>query len=359
MGLIRFLLAISVLGAHTAFPILVGGKYAVELFFIISGFLISYILVESKRYNTLRDFYLSRWLRLYPIYLLIFLLMVAFNILVATLTRTPSIFELISRFDWRAQILLWVSNLTMFFQDTTLFFSQRGSEIIFGAPVTEHSVHWHTGLVNPPAWSLSLEIAFYLIAPFVLRRLRTLLVVFAICAGVKASLLFFGLFGQDPWSYRFFPAELVFFLLGSLSHRASMGLRQIDRLKYGNLFGWASATLSFAALIAFQLITGPEWLRAFGLMVLVTASLPFMFRFPIFPVFFNNLGNLSYPIYLLQILVMQVLSSAFSVAHISLHPIEYLVLAASLSCGLAWALENFAIKPINRFRYSVSNASSH
>lgn len=358
MGLIRLLLALSVLSAHTAIPIFVGGKYAVELFFVISGFLISYLLIESKRYSTLRHFYLSRWLRLYPVYVLIFLLMLAFNIGYATVTRTPNIFEQISLFDWRGQIILWFANVTMLLQDTALFFSQRGSEVVFGAPLTEHLVHWHTGLLNPPAWSLSLEIAFYLIAPFVVTRLRTLVVVLAFSLAIKGSLLYFGVFGQDPWSYRFFPAELSFFLLGSLAHRTSLRLRQIDYLKYGNRLGWASTSISVLSLVGFQFVAAPEWLRAIGVIAAVTVCLPFMFRFPIFPVLFNKLGNLSYPIYLAQILVMQGLSFGLALVHFSLNPLTYLVLAGSLACAFAWVLENLVIKRIDRFRYSVSHANS-
>ena len=45
MGTLRFLLAITVLLSHTYGHIFTGGRLAVQMFYIISGFLISYILI--------------------------------------------------------------------------------------------------------------------------------------------------------------------------------------------------------------------------------------------------------------------------------------------------------------------------
>lgn len=58
MGLLRTILAISVVLAHSIgfvsigfrsnVGLLVGGQNAVQIFYMISGFLISYVLVEKK-----------------------------------------------------------------------------------------------------------------------------------------------------------------------------------------------------------------------------------------------------------------------------------------------------------------------
>ena len=71
MGLIRTLLAMSVLVAHTNVYdnlLFVGARNAVQIFYIISGFLISYILFEKKSYNKIINFYQNRILRLFLIY---------------------------------------------------------------------------------------------------------------------------------------------------------------------------------------------------------------------------------------------------------------------------------------------------
>ena len=68
MGSVRTLLAVAVVFAHSYGFIFVGGRLAVQLFYVISGFLISYILVEARTYCTVSNFYINRFLRLFPIY---------------------------------------------------------------------------------------------------------------------------------------------------------------------------------------------------------------------------------------------------------------------------------------------------
>ena len=69
MGTLRTLFAISVVFAHSIGFVFVGGQNAVRLFYMISGFLISFVLVERKSYSSIVLFYINRYLRLYPIYL--------------------------------------------------------------------------------------------------------------------------------------------------------------------------------------------------------------------------------------------------------------------------------------------------
>jgi peptidoglycan/LPS O-acetylase OafA/YrhL len=51
MGTLRTLLAISVVFAHSFGFVFVGGRNAVQLFYMISGFLISFVIVEKKHIN--------------------------------------------------------------------------------------------------------------------------------------------------------------------------------------------------------------------------------------------------------------------------------------------------------------------
>lgn len=73
MGILRTLLALSVVLDHLgggATNQLVGGRLAVQLFYVISGFLISYVLTGTDRYQgATGHFYANRLLRLFPVYL--------------------------------------------------------------------------------------------------------------------------------------------------------------------------------------------------------------------------------------------------------------------------------------------------
>lgn len=72
MGIIRILLAISVVIAHSSLFLgynIANGLVAVQIFYMFSGFYMFMIL--SEHYTSVRKFYKSRALRLYPTYFLV------------------------------------------------------------------------------------------------------------------------------------------------------------------------------------------------------------------------------------------------------------------------------------------------
>ena len=87
-----------------------------------------------------------------------------------------------------------------------------------------------TFLLDPPAWTLGVELTFYLIAPFILRgrALKYLLAIIVVSFLIKAGLSVAKL-NYDPWTYRFFPAELGFFILGSVAYKISDRLDRVTR----------------------------------------------------------------------------------------------------------------------------------
>jgi peptidoglycan/LPS O-acetylase OafA/YrhL len=87
MGTLRTLFAIAVVFAHSFGNLLVGGRNAVQLFYMISGFLISFVLVERNAYPDVKSFYINRYLRIYPIYLVIATLTLIAFILASTMGK--------------------------------------------------------------------------------------------------------------------------------------------------------------------------------------------------------------------------------------------------------------------------------
>src|SRR5258707_11355721 len=75
MGTVRFLLALSVVVGHSGAKFfgvhLFDGASAVQCFYMISGFLITMVLNERKGYRSLGNFYLSRFFRLWPVYIVV------------------------------------------------------------------------------------------------------------------------------------------------------------------------------------------------------------------------------------------------------------------------------------------------
>nr|WP_158423513.1 acyltransferase [Mycobacterium sp. EPa45] len=310
MGTLRTLFAISVVFAHTIGYVFVGGRNAVELFYMISGFLISYVLVEKKVYSNIKSFYINRYLRLYPIYVVVALLtLVGLTVAALALKEDVAFFSVYQRAPLAANALLVFSNLTLFLQDWVLFSGVEHGQLVFSANFKTSDVVLWEGLLVPQAWTLGVELSFYLIAPFVLFRRKLLLVLLSLSILVRIYLIYIGLGAQDPWDYRFFPAELALFLLGALSHQVLMPIYRsrfsrdhIDRLSALSTYFLISITLTF------WLIPLPEKLKSVALFAVFLTLMPLTFLFQSRRTWDKRIGELSYPVYICHMLVIHVLN---------------------------------------------------
>lgn len=118
------------IAAHTGADLGVGGKTAVELFFLISGYLISFILKGENSYKSVKAFYINRALRIYPIYFLVAFAALGAN-LVADFIGTSQVFERFQSLGLGGQSLLVFSNIFIFFQDSTLFLDEHSGHLFF------------------------------------------------------------------------------------------------------------------------------------------------------------------------------------------------------------------------------------
>ena len=147
-----------------------GGWVGVQLFFILSGFLITTLLLREEDMNgriDLRAFWIRRILRIWPLYYLTLFL---------TFIVLPACDGVLTTTDYRR------------------FLAHQGLPfLLFGG-------NWSMGLLGPAPfdhqtilWSVCVEEQFYLPAPlliaFVPRRYRILVVVLGIAAGVVSRFL--------------------------------------------------------------------------------------------------------------------------------------------------------------------------
>jgi peptidoglycan/LPS O-acetylase OafA/YrhL len=236
MGILRFILAIAVVIAHSS-PIFgytfVGGMVAVQTFYIISGFYMSLILNEKYLGKGSYKLFLSnRLLRLYPIYWIIIGLIILFSIMVAIITGGNNLgpisgygindyFARIKSMHISTLIFMVFTNLFMFFQDIVMFLkiNMATGMLAFTKNFYETEQPLYHFLLVPQAWTMGVELMFYVIAPFLFRRNKKViytLVFFSIA--LRILLIYKFDLKNDPWNYRFFPTELVFFLLGNISY---------------------------------------------------------------------------------------------------------------------------------------------
>ena len=308
VGSLRTLFALSVVFAH-CLPdsnILVGGPHAVRLFYIISGFLISYVLVERRTYPSVSAFYANRYLRLYPIYAC-----VAVITLLGLLLAGESAFTQVYRSAPPGAVaLLTLSNLLLFGQDWVMFAGVQHHALVFTPAFNDSAVILYRGLLVPQAWTLGVELSFYLIAPWVLPRRGLVYGLLIGSLGLRAALVLQGVGLQDPWTYRFFPTELALFLCGALAHQILRPLYQ--KLSAQKLSAsherWAAnaATASIVLLaVIYPVLPLGDVARSAVMFAVFITLLPLTFTFQARYRFDRWIGELSYPIYIVHTLVIR------------------------------------------------------
>src|SRR4051812_32294352 len=119
MGCLRTILAITVVLAHSPWNngvAFAGGRNAVQLFYVISGFLIAHVIRTNPAYRSPTRFYINRALRLYPIYFVVLLLT-----LLVTVLKNLRYFDLYTQIPTGAVVWLVIANVFLFGQDWIMF----------------------------------------------------------------------------------------------------------------------------------------------------------------------------------------------------------------------------------------------
>jgi len=299
MGLFRVLLALSVVMSHIITweaPLYsgFGGTTSVEVFFLISGFYIALIL--DKTYKKKKLFYINRLLRLYPIYLIICVLVLS----VASFRSGVS--ENLFGFPAKVLSIASFSNLTLVGIDWLMFFDTSGGGIHLTS-LNFSGTRMRDLLWVPQAWSLGIELSFYLIAPYICRRSsRTLIFIIAALIGVQVFSHSSGL-DYSPWDHRFFPFELPYFLVGILFYRLRKNRDSNEKFEIPIKAIYALLIFSY---IAFSLITTKFSLSYYSMIAILLSLATVVIIFGPNDESDRRFGELSYPIYICHVLVAQV-----------------------------------------------------
>jgi peptidoglycan/LPS O-acetylase OafA/YrhL len=358
MGLLRTLLAISVVLAHTLGYYMVGGKLAVQLFYLISGFLISFILVENHSYRRVGSFYKNRFLRLFPVYWAVALLTLAMHLGASLLSLDTPFFQPYRELDFWPAFALVFSNIFIVGQDWFMFTGVKNGQFQFIANFQQSEVPVLKGLLVPQAWTLGVEISFYLIAPFVLNRRMWLFALLVASLALRVYLVAIDIGLDDPWDHRFFPTELALFLLGALSHQCLKPLyaRRISAQHLGRLSAWVTVALtvycSVFAWLPFQTLNA--WL----LVILFIAALPLLFHYQSTNSWDRKVGDLSYPIYISHIMLIYPASFVVQRLYAGMHS-QYLIAALVLIGSLLFSvlIDKLISQKIESVRSRVKQAA--
>lgn len=338
MGFIRLYLALSVLIFHyplTTEPLrfinslFIDSQIAINIFFLMSGFYISLALnnrYKSPSQNT--TFYIGRLLRLWPTYFISLLFLVPTGKLQAVvywLLELPAALKYLAIF----------SNATMIGNDLLVHLSVIDGRTVFSEYGIDPNHNGASFILNFPSWSLSVEVLFYIAAPFIVRSMKTSLVVLllSIIACVYVKYINPDVITQFRVDL-FYPNLFIYFGLGILGYRLSECAKSNalpETMKYlvpayllsfmalPNNYGWLYVTLSLVIPTIFGLTKSNKFDKFFG--------------------------DLSYPIYILHVPIALLIAWALDLQHAPAVSLLFAVMLVSAAVVL------FVERPIDRFRY--------
>jgi peptidoglycan/LPS O-acetylase OafA/YrhL len=337
VGIIRVLLAAAVVlwhapgwVGHDPFTSVVRplpGYYSVQAFFVISGF---YMELLQKKYAPapIWIFYSNRYSRLIVSYWIVLAATVLLIALVPSVSFPPTAFlasfKPVSASEWA---LVVFSNVMMFGQDLlSVLFSLNSNALLI-----------------PQGWSLALELWFYLLVPLLWRASdRTLWLIVAVSLALRLIVVLSPL-PFWPWQQRFFPVEIMFFVLGMLSFRRSSEILTVVRSGRACLL-LVSALVIFAGWlqpVAFPWSAQPELAMLWPSSILVGAifylTLPAMFSLTSRSRIDRLIGEFSYPIYLVHITLWYFFEPRF-----------LLILCVAVSAPIVFLVE----RPLEQWRNS-------
>lgn len=303
MGHIRFLLAFAVLLGHSptaSFKFIHAGT-AVQAFFVVSGFYMA--LVLDGKYSDRKLFYSNRLLRLAPAYFAMMVIaLVALLAFEMTATATWGIYESVFSNPMSAAVMIFENVFVVGQHLLYWFMVDENGGIYFdphgGLPTETNAVAWQALLV-PQSWSLSIELMFYAIAPWLAKRhLKTILALAAFSIGLRFAGHWMPV--ELPlWQGRLFVTALFMFLFGMLAYRAYPHIKRLPSAAH-----WA-ATFALAGMLIFLPMT--EWsgaVQSWVIYVGVAVGTPFAFAATSANRFDRWVGELSYPIYLTHLVVI-------------------------------------------------------
>jgi peptidoglycan/LPS O-acetylase OafA/YrhL len=365
MGTLRVLLAISVIMAHlgTAYGWnLVGGPAAVQSFFIISGFYMSLILNEKYvgQAHSFKLFITNRFLRLYPIYLVVLTITVITCLVIAGISHGSNVPVFGTYIDakpgFTSMLFLVFTNIAIWGQDVVMFLgihTDTGS-LFFTSNFWNTSPGLYSFLFIQQGWSLGLELTFYLVAPLILRKKFSVVLIFIVLAFVLRLFVYYFLQLQnDPWTYRFFPTEIIFFLLGNASYKIYLFLKSGHISKR---LGWIVFGVLMLFIVEYPYLPGTPQIIFQYTVKDISYFLMMMLAVPVLFIHFKNnktdnrIGELSYPIYVSHLLIIRF----YDVCNFNGNYRAISVIAVTII--LSWLLNRFVAVPVERIRQKRINA---
>ncbi len=355
MGILRTILALAVVVYHS-FKIfglhMCGGQVAVESFYMISGFYMALILNEKYvGVGSYKKFILSRFYRIFPLYWVILLIAFIVSLIGFSAFNHPHyLTRYINNYSCLSGVTIFyfiLENIIVIGQDILYFL--RLDELC--KPILTYNVlsFKHTGyqyLLVPQAWSISIEFMFYLIAPFlVTKKIKWQIAIVVIGIATKFYFDYYYYLCFDPWTYRFFPFELAFFMAGSLAYAF---YKYIQYKSISPIIAYVLLSLCVLGVFVVDEFKMDEDLKNSLFYLFLLGSMPFIFKSLKDCQWDRQIGELSFSLYICHHLLVSLWRGYFFENPIYMPYYGYTVVLCSLI--MAFVLQITFVKAIEKYR---------
>lgn len=358
MGILRFLLALAVAGGHIYanfnLPhIFLSGGTAVQIFYVISGFLIALIL-RGKYADTASGnwiFYSNRLLKIFVPYAVILsatvLLCLLFYAFTGNAVSLDPYFREASFMTAPTWLYAIFTNLFIVGQEWGYLLIYRAGSLFFSLHAFDQPPLALQFSIIVPAWSLSVELLFYAVAPLILRRHLLVVVLIAYASYWLRFEAYHAGYYSAGTDCRFFPFELSLFLLGSLSHSWYQFLKERDLFR-------PALSVVLTAVAAILVFAHPRWVdvKPYQFYCLLGVLMPALFDFDKTYRWDRILGEISYPLYLVHWPVLMLGSAMAAQLRISNSEISpaFAGFLLVVSIALSVAINRYIVQPLDTWR---------
>lgn len=347
MGLIRFLLAVCVVVSHTgSFLALqwMSGANAVVVFFIISGFYMSLILNE-KYIGEKSNYWLfisNRLLRLMPLYYTVIILHIILCGIGWVVNNNALALQIYIDNTHNIPVLGWLififCNVFIVGMDTLYYLHLLPAQGLAWTINEGIPTAWFMLMV--PAWTLSIELLFYFIAPFILRKHKRILSLTLIILAAMIACYHAGIdIGDETKSL--FATSLIYFLIGGVAWLI------YNKIKSGGV-GLNTCKLIFGfylvCLFLFPYLYPESKLQMNIFYFLTFISLPFVFQLTKNLKWDAAIGEYSYPIYITHEMVNDLLKL------FGMDRADHAGLNLLITIALSYLLIRWVSNPVERLR---------
>ena len=286
---LRALAVLPVIFFHAGFPVFAGGFVGVDIFFVISGYLITTLIIKERQEDnfSLRVFYERRARRLLPALFLVMLLSIPF-----------------------AYILMWPNDLENFGQSlvaTTIF----SNNILL---YLTSSNYWDISSEFKPllhTWSLGVEEQYYIIFPvliamiwsFGLRKILYIFILIGLCS-LLFSVSLSNVENNQPANFFLLPSRFWQILIGACCAIFMLINPRIlvAKIKFRQYFSIAAILAIFVSFFTFEANNYPNLMAliptmATGMLILFAAKDTFIGKV-LSSKILVGIGLMSYSLYL-------------------------------------------------------------